>query len=177
TTGRLILGLIKPTDGKVYFKGEEIFPFTKEIRRKIQIIFQDPYQSLNPRMNIYSHLVEPISIHGLANGRDEKKECVKKILETVGLIPPEEFIYRYPYELSGGQRQRVAISRAFIIKPEFLVADEPVSMLDVSIRAGILDLMMTLRDKFGLSQIFITHDLAVARYICDRIAVMYLGKI
>lgn len=177
TTGRLILGLIKPTHGKIYYKGEEIISYTKEIRRKIQIIFQDPYQSLNPRMNIYSHLIEPISVHGLAKSRDQQIEMVKKALDVVELIPPEEFMYRYPHELSGGQRQRIAVARTFILEPEFIVADEPVSMLDVSIRAGILDLMMNLRDKFGLSQMFITHDLAVARYLCDRIAVMYLGKI
>jgi peptide/nickel transport system ATP-binding protein len=177
TVGRLILGLIKPTTGSIFYKGQEVTNYGKEIRRKIQMIFQDPYQSLNPRMNIFSLLVEPIRVHGLSNSKDEEIAMVMKNLETVGLMPAEAFMYRYSHELSGGQRQRVAIARALAVDPEFLVADEPVSMLDVSVRAGILNLMFHLREKLGLSQIFITHDLSVAKYVCDRIAVMYLGKI
>jgi len=177
TLGRLILGLIEPTGGKIYFEGQEVTAYSKEMRRKVQMIFQDPYESLNPRMNVFSLLAEPLRVHGLSRSRDEEIGTVRKNLETVGLSPPEDFMYRYSHELSGGQRQRVAIARALALDPEFLVADEPVSMLDVSIRAGILNLMFHLREKLGLSQIFITHDLSVAKYVCDRIAVMYLGKI
>jgi oligopeptide/dipeptide ABC transporter ATP-binding protein len=180
TTGRLILKLIEPSEGKIYFKNKDItFLSESEIRplrRQMQIIFQDPYASLNPRMTIGDIVAEPIRI--LEDNPPEVVEGkVKKILEDVELIPAEEFLFRYPHELSGGQRQRVAVARAFVLNPEFVVADEPVSMLDVSIRAEILNLMFSLREKYKTTFLYITHDLALARHICDSIAIMYLGKI
>jgi len=181
TTGKTILRLIEPTSGEVYFKGENVFELDEErlrkLRKKMQIIFQDPYESLSPRMTVLDIIAEPIRVHKLASSYDECKEMVAEALEEVELVPPEEFMLRYPHELSGGQRQRVAIARALVLNPEFIVADEPVSMLDVSIRAGILSLMLRLREQFGISYLFITHDLAIARHMCDRLAVMYLGKI
>jgi len=181
TTARLMTRLIEPTSGKIYFKGTEISSLRrkelKKLRREIQMVFQDPYESLNPRMTIFSLVAEPLIVHGIAKNESEKKAMVNDALEDVELIPPEDFIYRYPHQLSGGQRQRVVIARSLILRPSFLVADEPVSMLDASIRAGILALLLKFRDKFNLTQLFITHDLAVTRQICTRIAVMYLGKI
>ena len=181
TTGRVIARLIDPTDGKVLFKGKDIWGLSdkelKKFRRKVQIIFQDPYESLNPRMTVYDIIAEPLKLLNVTKGEEETKERVNEILESVDLTPPEEFVYRYPHELSGGQRQRVATARAFVANPEFVIADEPVSMLDVSIRAGILDLMIRLVEKYQTSYLYITHDLALARHMCDRIAVMYLGKI
>jgi len=181
TTGRLILRLEEPTAGKISFKGKDITSLDEreliEFRRKAQIIFQDPYESLNPHMRVIDIVSEPLSIHKLVHSREEVIERVAKALEDVALKPPEEFMYRYPHELSGGQRQRIAIARAIILQPEFIVADEPVSMLDMSIRAEILDLMLGIRDRYGMAYLFITHDLAVAKHICDRIAIMYLGKI
>lgn len=180
TTGRVILKLTDPTDGKIFFHGRDISLISekefKPLRRKMQLIFQDPYESLNPRMTIYDIVAEPVIVQGLASEIAIEQE-VHRAIENVELIPPEEFFYRYPHELSGGQRQRVAVARALILNPEFIVADEPVSMLDVSIRAEVLDLMFELIDKFGVSFLYITHDLALARHICDRMAVMYLGKI
>jgi len=180
TTGRVILRLLDPTEGKVFFEGKEITSIPleefKPLRRYMQMIFQDPYESLNPRMTIGDIVEEPLVIQKIGEA-EERKEAVYKALEDVELIPPEEFIYRFPHELSGGQRQRVAIARALILNPKFIVADEPVSMLDVSIRAEVLNLMLDLRDKYKVTILYITHDLALARHICDRIAVMYLGKI
>lgn len=179
TTGRLVLRLIEPTTGKIVFRRQDITTLPesqmKPLRRKMQIIFQDPYESLNPRMTVMDIVSEPLAVQGAAS-QFEIADKVSSILEDVELIPPEEFFKRYPHELSGGQRQRVAVARAFVLSPEFIVADEPVSMLDVSIRAEILDLMFILVDKFRASFLYITHDLALARHVCDRIAIMYLGK-
>jgi len=180
TTGRLILRLIEPTAGKIFFNGQEITKIPgknfKALRRKMQIIFQDPYESINPRFTIYDVISEPLHIQKIFNSEKEIEDAVFKALEAVKLAPPEVFIYRYPHELSGGQRQRVAVARALVLNPEFIVADEPVSMLDVSIRAEVLNLMTELREKTGVSFLYITHDLALARHICDTIGVMYLGK-
>lgn len=180
TTGRLIVRLLEPTAGKIYFNDTDVTKFKGEklrlFRRKMQIIFQDPYASLNPRMNIGDSVGHPLEIHGLAKG-EEKKKMVLEVLERVGLTPPEQFVKLYPHQLSGGQRQRVALARSIILKPELMVADEPVSMIDVSLRTTIIDLMLNFRKELGLTYMFITHDLAVAKYISDRIAVMYLGKI
>ena len=180
TTGRLLLRLIDPTSGKIYFEGKDITAFSerelKTLRSKMQIIFQDPYESLNPRMTISSIVAEPLRVQKLGSDA-EIEEKVRRVLYDVELIPAEEFLYRFPHELSGGQRQRVAVARALILNPEFMVADEPVSMLDVSIRAEVLSLMLALAEKFNVSLLYITHDLALARHMCDRIAIMYLGKI
>jgi len=176
TTAKLLVRLLKPTSGKIYIGGEDIAGLKEEnlkkFRKNIQMIFQDPYESLNPRLTIHSTIAEPLIAQGLYN-----LEKIHDALEVVGLKPPEGFLYRYPHELSGGQRQRVAIARALVIDPIFIVADEPTSMLDVSIRAGVLNLMLALRKSFDLTVLFVTHDLAVARYMCDDIAVMHNGKI
>jgi len=148
----------------------------KEFRRNIQMIFQDPYEAMNPRWTIKDTVKEPLLIHNLGSP-EEQEEAVKEILKTVGLTPPENYLNRYPHELSGGQRQRVAIARALIMKPKFVICDEPTSMLDVSIRISIMDLMLDLARDLGVSYLYITHDLAVARYMCNRIAVMFNGKI
>ncbi len=180
TTGKLLVRLIEPTEGKISFDGKDITHLKGEElrvhRRKIQIIFQDPYASLNPRMRIGTVVGHPLEIHNLAKGTEKKRE-VMEILEKVGLTPPDQFIDLYPHQLSGGQRQRVALARSIITEPEFVVADEPVSMIDVSLRTTLIDLMLDLRKELGLTYLFITHDLAVAKYISDRIAIMYLGKI
>ncbi|MEM2541686.1 MAG: ABC transporter ATP-binding protein [Candidatus Methanomethylicia archaeon] len=181
TVGKTILRIIEPTSGKVYFKGIDILKLSRseirKLRRRMQLIYQDPFESLNPRMTIYNLVGEPLSINKLVNNVDEKVEKVIKALEDVELKPPETFLDKYPHELSGGQRQRVAIARALVLQPEFIVADEPVSMLDVSIRAEILEIMLKLKEHYGISYLFITHDLALARHICDKIAIMYLGRI
>jgi len=181
TTGRTILRLTEPTAGKVYLNGIDVFSLDKselkKMRLKMQMIFQDPYESLNPRRTVVDTIKQPIGIHGLASSENEKKELIKKTLEEVELRPADEFLDRYPNMLSGGQRQRVAIARSLVIRPELMIADEPVSMVDVSIRSGILRLLLKLKDDIGISFLYITHDLATARYICDRIAIMYLGKI
>jgi len=181
TTGRLLLRLIELTSGKLIFKGEDLRKLKqknlKPLRRRMQIIFQDPYESLNPRMTISDILAEPLTVQGITHDRAEIEAKSKEMLMSVELTPPEEFLLRYPHELSGGQRQRVAVARSFILGPEFIVADEPVSMLDVSIRAEVLNLMLDLVSKFNVSFMYITHDLALARHMCDRLAVMYLGKI
>ena len=201
TTGRLITRLIKLTSGRILYKPKEETleiakaqglniddrgfldisfvkgPTDKALRRDIQMIFQDPYGSLDPRQTVYSALEEPLLIHKIGSSRNERYELVIKALEEVKLVPPEEFLGRFPHMLSGGQRQRVNIARALILRPKLIVADEPVSMLDVSIRAEILQLMLDLKESRRLTYIFITHDLAVASYICNKIAVMYLGKI
>ncbi len=180
TTGRVVLRLLEPTAGKVYFDGIDVTGLSDEemrrLRRRMQMIFQDPYASLNPKMRIGRALEHPLLIHGLATKKEAREEALR-LLERVGLTPAEEFYHRYPHQLSGGQRQRVAIARAMITRPDFVVADEPVSMIDVSMRASILDLLQDFRREYGLSMLFITHDIAVGRVIADRIAVMYLGKI
>ncbi|MGQ9565485.1 MAG: ABC transporter ATP-binding protein [Candidatus Bathyarchaeales archaeon] len=180
TTGRLVLKLIDPTSGKIFFEGKDLAPLSekemKPVRKRMQIVFQDPYESLNPRMTIADIMAEPLRIQKIGNEEDIEKR-VHQALENVQLVPPEEFLFRFPHELSGGQRQRVATGRALVLDPSFIVADEPVSMLDVSIRAEVLNLMVDLVKKFGVSFLYITHDLALARHICDRIAIMYLGKI
>ena len=180
TTARAILRLVEPTGGKVIYEGKNILEIPKKELRKwrkeAQIIFQDPYESLDPRMTVYDTLSEPLRVNKLVGSEEEERELVSKVLEDVRLVPPEEFMGRFPHELSGGQRQRVAIARALILNPKFIVADEPVSMLDASIRTQILNLMMDLRDMYGLTYLYITHDLAQARYMGSDIVVMYLGK-
>ncbi|GAG95732.1 unnamed protein product, partial [marine sediment metagenome] len=181
TTGKSILRLLEPTSGEVYFEGRNITSLNKvemkKMRKKMQIIYQDPYQSINPRMTVFDIISEPISVHKLADSLAETEEIVYKSLEEVELLPAEDFVQRFPHELSGGQRQRVAVARTMVLQPSFVVADEPISMLDVSIRAGILKLMLKTKEAKGITYIFITHDLAYARHICHRGAIMYLGKI
>jgi peptide/nickel transport system ATP-binding protein len=182
TTGRMLVRLIEPTKGKVFFQGEDVTFLAneqqmKKLRRKMQIIFQDPYESLNPRMSIFEIVAEPLRIQKVAKTEEEVYEFVAKALEDLDLVPAEEFMYRFPHELSGGQRQRVAIARAFVLKPEFIVADEPVSMLDASIRSEVLKLLLNLQKKLQTSFLYITHDVAISRHMCDDVAVMYLGKI
>ena len=178
TTGLAILRLIEPTDGQVIFQGIDIARNTKherlKLRREMQIIFQDPYSSLNPRMTLNRTLSDPMKIHGLYN-ESERQDRVAYLLKKVGLTPEQG--RRYPHEFSGGQRQRIGVARALALNPQVIIGDEPVSALDVSIQAQIINLLIDLQDEFKLSYIIISHDLAVVEYICDRIAVMYLGKI
>jgi oligopeptide/dipeptide ABC transporter ATP-binding protein len=180
TLGKVLLRLVQPTSGSVHFQGKDITSLSdrelKPLRRQMQIVFQDPFESLNPRLIVKEIVAEPLRVQRIAKGEAEVEERVKKILSEVELFPPEEYLYRYPHELSGGQRQRVAVARAFILDPSFIVADEPVSMLDVSIRAEIINLMIDMVKKHSASIIFISHDIALAKHIADRIAVMYLGK-
>jgi peptide/nickel transport system ATP-binding protein len=180
TTGKLIVRLMQPTSGTIFFNQMDITNMSKEklrlCRRSLQMIFQDPFASLNPRMKIGRAIGHPLEINGLARDAEEQKR-VLEILDRVGLTPPEQFINLYPHQLSGGQRQRVAMARSLILRPEFIVADEPVSMIDVSLRTTIIDLMLELRKELELTYLFITHDLAIAKYISDKIAIMYLGKI
>jgi len=181
TMSRTILQLLELTGGKIYFKGTRVDNLSrkqfKPFRRKMQMIFQDPFGSLNPRRTVSEILRQTIKIHNLAEDRAAEDELIKKTLEEVGLNPVEEYWNKYPKLLSGGQLQRVSIGRVLVLQPEFVIADESVSMLDVSVRIGILDLLFKMRDKHGISFIYITHDLVTARYICDRIAIMYLGNI
>jgi len=181
TTGRTIVGLEPPTEGEVFFEGLNLSHLgereMKIYRRKMQIVFQDPFDSLDPRMTIYKAIAEGLEIHAIGANEKNRIEVVSKILEDVQLTPAKDFLFRYPHEVSGGQRQRVALARALVLKPSFIVADEPVSMLDVSIRTEVLNLMLDLLKQYHLTYLFITHDLAVSKYICDRLAIMYLGKI
>jgi len=180
TTGRLVLRAIEPTAGKIFFEGKDILSMGKEeirgLRRDMQIIFQDPFASLNPRLKVGSIIGEPLEVHKVCMGR-ETRERVEELLEKVGLTPPEEYIDRYPHEFSGGQRQRIVVARALTLNPKFIVADEPVSALDVSVRAGVLNLMQDLKKEFGLTYLFIAHDLSVVKYMSDNVIVLYLGKI
>jgi oligopeptide/dipeptide ABC transporter ATP-binding protein len=179
TAGKSILRLIEPTSGQILFKGQDILLLDRKVMRKLrphmQFIFQDPYESLNPRMKVRDIVGEGLEVHGLVRGVLEKTRKVSEILEKVGLHPLD--VLRYAHEFSGGQRQRIGIARAIALNPELIVADEPVSALDVSIQAQILNLLADLRDQLGLTYLFISHDLRVVKYISDRIAVMYMGKI
>ena len=182
TTGLCALGLIEPTDGKILLDGSDVVEIAhsrqrQELRRKAQLIFQDPYESLNPRQTVFRAVSEALGVHRLATNDSQKLEMTTAALEEAGLKPASAFLDRYPQQLSGGQRQRVVIASALVLNPTFLVADEPVSMLDVSIRAEILNLLVKLRDEHSITMVYITHDLASAAYIADRVAVMYLGKI
>ncbi len=184
TTGKLLTRLYKPTAGRILLRdGSKLVDLVslkgkslKQFRRRVQMIFQDPYESLNPRLTIFDTVAEPFMVQNIGS-LQEREERVASLLEKVGLIPAASFLFRYPHELSGGQRQRVAIARALVVQPRFIVADEPTSMLDVSIRTGVMTLMMDLARDMGLSYLYITHDLAVARYTSHEIAVMYMGKI
>ncbi|MEM3507080.1 MAG: ABC transporter ATP-binding protein [Candidatus Bathyarchaeia archaeon] len=180
TTGRLLVKALEPDSGKIIFKGKDITRLKgkelKFFRKEAQMIFQDPYASLNPRFKVYDTLMEPLIVHRIGKNKEERIELIAKALEDVKLSP-KDFMYRYPHMLSGGQRQRLAIARSLILKPKFIVADEPVSMLDLSIRAEILELMINLRKKYGISYLYITHDLSTAKYIGDTLAIMYMGKI
>lgn len=178
TTGKLLLRLLEPTAGSSFFKGRDIYKLKKKelqkLRREMQVIFQDPFSSLNMRMNVEKIISEPLEIHKIG-GKIERKKKVAELMELVGLSPEDSG--RFPHEFSGGQRQRIGIARALALNPLFIVADEPVSSLDVSMRAQILNLMKDLRDKLGLTCLFIGHDLSTVKFLCDSVAVMYLGKI
>ncbi|EKF49967.1 oligopeptide ABC transporter ATP-binding protein [Thermosipho africanus H17ap60334] len=181
TTGRLILRLIEPTSGKIFFEDTDITKLSKEelrkFRKNMQIIFQDPMAALNPYMKVGDAIKHGLEIHNIGGSNQERKMLVMKMLERVNLSPPEDFYYRYPHELSGGQRQRIVIARALILRPKFVVADEAIAMLDVSVRSQLLKLLIDLKNEFDLTFLFITHDLATTKYICNKIGVMYLGKI
>ena len=187
TTGRILVKLEEASEGSVQIRDQaidemvEITEITskgdrKDFRKNVQMIFQDPYESMNPRRTVYDAVAEPLVVQKIGSTPDREKRVVE-LLTLVGLTPAESYLFRYPHELSGGQRQRVAIARALVMNPSFVVADEPTSMLDVSIRISIMQLMSDLADELGVTYLYITHDLAVARYMCNRIAVMYLGKI
>jgi len=181
TLGELVARLQEITEGKILYLGEDISSFNKkeikQFRKNLQVVFQDPYETLNPRFTVLQTVMEPLKIHDIGEDFFARLELVKEALSLAELRPPEDFLERFPHQLSGGQRQRVALARAIVVKPDFIIADEPVSMLDVSIRAGILNLLKRLRDEMGVSIIYISHDLATIRYICDRTAILYLGRI
>ena len=178
TTGRAILQLYRPTAGEVYFEGKDLTALKGEqlrrMRRRMQMIFQDPYASLNPRMTVGDIIGEPLVVHNISRSK-ERRERVQELLKVVGLNP--YFVNRYPHEFSGGQRQRIGVARALAVNPDFIICDEPISALDVSIQAQIINLLEDLQSEFNLTYLFIAHDLSVVRHISDRIAVMYLGKI
>lgn len=178
TAGRTIMRLYEPTGGELMFKGENIYSLSKkemqDVRKNFQMIFQDPYACLNPKMNVEDIVAEPLDIHGIYTNREERHAKVVELLELVGL--GNEHAMRFPHEFSGGQRQRIGIARALALNPEFIICDEPISALDVSIQAQVVNLLKELQDKLGLTYLFIAHDLSMVRYISDRVGVMYLGK-
>lgn len=181
TTGKLLLKLYSLTDGEYYFNGKNISTVdskekVKDFRKKAQLIFQNPYEALNPRFTIYRSLLEPLIIHGMGT-KSTRRKIIIDILNRVNLKPPETYLDKHPHQLSGGQLQRIVIARALIVNPEFIVADEPVSMLDVSVRAGVLNLLRNITKDMGLSTVYISHDLSLIQYMCDRVAIMYLGQI
>ena len=181
TLGRALLGLVRPTAGSVKLRGEELVGLPERAlrpkRRHLQMVFQDPHASLNPGMTLERALAHPLQIHKLTNGDAETQAKVREALDLVNLSPVEDFAARFPSDLSGGQKQRAAIARAIIVGPDLVVADEPVSMLDMSVRAKILELMIELKKRLGLTYVYVTHDLATAKFFCDRVAIMYLGRI
>lgn len=179
TLGRLLVRLLEPTSGTVRYAGEDITRLSeaelRPLRRRMQVVFQDPHASLNPAMSIGEAVMDPLRIHALARGRERDRAI--EALEEVGVSPAQEFFDRLPRDLSGGQKQRVVLARAMVLEPEFVALDEPVSMLDMSVRAKVLELLLELRRKHGLTMLFITHDLATARFLCDRVGIMYLGHL
>jgi ABC-type oligopeptide transport system ATPase subunit len=179
TTARLVMRLLEASSGEVRFDGQDLFSLSrarlKAVRREMQMIFQDPFSSLNPRKTVGSIVAEPFAIHGLHRDRAERRGAVRELMDTVGLNP--EHYNRYPHEFSGGQRQRIGVARALALRPKLLIADEPVSALDVSIQAQVLNLLREMQDRFGLTIVLISHDLSVVRHMCDRVAVMREGKI
>jgi len=180
TIGRLILRLLEPTDGQIIFDGEDITHIGgeefRQLRRRMQVVFQDPFASLNPRMKIGDQIANPYSIHVESTDK-ERRSAVESIMKQVGLTPTHQIYDKYPHQLSGGMRQRAVLARAFITNPDLVVADEPIAMADVSVRALLLELMINLKHDLNLSYLFITHDLATAKYICDRIGILYLGRL
>jgi peptide/nickel transport system ATP-binding protein len=180
TTGRMLIRLIEPSSGRIEYRDRNIVEYPRRelesLRSKVQMIFQDPVSSLSPRMSVGEAIGHPLEIHGMGD-KAWRREAVLEIMRKVGLAPAEYLYKKYPHQLSGGQSQRVVIARALITKPDFVVADEPIAMADVSVRALILQLMRQLKDEMGLTYLFITHDLATAKYLCDRVAIMYLGRI
>lgn len=180
TLGETLLQLYEPTDGRLYFEGEDVTNLSgaeeKEFRTKAQIIQQDPYKSINPRFTVFDWIKEPLDVHNIGD-QEERESRVLETLEMVGLEPPEAFVNEYPSRLSGGERQRVSIARGIILRPSFIVADEPTSMLDVSVRASILELIGDLQDRLDLAVLYISHDLSLLKHTCDRLAIMYLGKV
>jgi peptide/nickel transport system ATP-binding protein len=179
TIGRALLRLVEPTSGRVAYRGEDLGAAgsrrMRALRRKLQMIFQDPYASLNPKMRVRDILGEALQVHGLARGRRAQAERITELLRLVGLAP--EHAARYPHEFSGGQRQRIGVARALSVEPEFIVADEPLSALDVSIQSQVINLLCDLRERFALTMLFISHDLDVVEYLCDRVVVLYLGRV
>lgn len=181
TLGRSLLKLAQPTSGQILYKGRDLVPLAERemrpLRRELSLVFQDPNASLNPAMTIAQGVGHPLRIHGLSRGRDDVRARVAEMLERVGLSPAENFLDKYPDDVSGGQKQRLVIARALITSPTFVVADEPVAALDMSVRARVLELMLELQEQFELTYLFITHDLATARFLCDRIGILYLGNL
>ncbi len=181
TLGKLLVKLYTPTSGEIRIDGRDITSLSgddvSEFRKKVQMIFQDPFETLNPRRTIFQTVVEPLKINGIGDSYHDRRERAIQVLNDVGLEPAKAYLDQFPKELSGGERQRVAIARALVVDPEFIICDEPVSMLDVSIRASVLNLMQDLQEEYNLTYVFISHDLSLIKYMCDRTAIMYLGKV